>query len=132
MSADIHNSYDWKWFAERLDDPSLLEDAEDVGAPFECSLAVPVGGKRRGGYVGVTSPQEGRELVRYLRKFPGFPNPQYRRDRDGGEVFWGEPEPTRGSGAVAFGRYYGYSEEAIRAFMVEQYGEAQADEAMAS
>lgn len=128
MSHSIRDSDDWRWYAERLEDPSLLEDAEDVGAPRECLLAVPVGGKRRGGEVDMENAREARDLVRYLRHFPGFPNPR----SEGVYVYWGEPEPAFGSGPVAFGRYFGYSEAAIGEHMANLWDQEVAEQAMRS
>jgi hypothetical protein len=81
-------------------------------------LAVPIGGKRHGGYIQVDSRAAGRRLVRRLSESPAeFPDARLVRG-DGWLVEWGPELDCRGNGEdyVAAGRYFGYSEAAIAAF----------------
>lgn len=101
-----------------LEDTTLLDGAvltTMVGEPHRDSLAVPVGGKRRGGCVLVLS-DEVESVVSRMKATPGFPDVRVYKD-----VFveWGEPFPVTPAGArevnsTELGRYYGYSEDAIR------------------
>jgi hypothetical protein len=119
----------WDYFKERLWDLSLLaravpayEDEEEAWG-----VAIPVGGKRRGGYVATNDLRRCRQAVIQLGGNPGFPNLRINEDLrvDPGywgpehHLCWGDPEPVDdGSTASTFecGRYYGYSERAIHRY----------------
>jgi hypothetical protein len=109
----------WLYFADRLEDPSLLEGAVRImhdGQPG-VELAVPIGGKRRGGFVALIGVHECDAAVRQLEGKPGFPALRIVRGghRSGyWELQWGDPEPK---GAVNLGRHFGYSEQAIQKFV---------------
>ncbi|HEV3420846.1 MAG TPA: DUF6302 family protein [Candidatus Acidoferrum sp.] len=118
----------WDFFKDRLEDPSLLKNS----VPIVCDgmtvdLAVPVGGKRRGGYVALATLRWCREAVRQLKAKPGFPN---LRIVDGRpfqcmhNVEWGDPQPECDTedcagDDVERGRYFGFSEAAIERFVME-------------
>jgi hypothetical protein len=114
---------------ECLEDPGLLALAVPIPLSFDLDdLAVPVGGKRRGGELCVPDADVGRAVMTRLSTLPGFPNLRFVPGPEGedslGIVRWGEPEPAyprgwlwRGKLArydVESGRYYGYSERTIR------------------
>lgn len=68
----IEHALNYRFYLDRLDDPGLL--ARAVVAE-DGDLAVPVGGKRHGGYIQVDSRAAGRRLVRRLSERPaGFPD----------------------------------------------------------
>jgi hypothetical protein len=75
-------------------------------------LAVPVGGRRRGGYVPVADAAEAQRVIDVLKNKPGFPDLRCGVDEDC--VEWGEPKPK--GDHVSLGRYYGYSDAAIENF----------------
>lgn len=119
------------YFFERLDDPTLLERAVDVG-----EAAVPVGGKRRGGYACVSDTAEAERVIAVLSKHEGFPNLRIELSDDPevmGNVLWGEEPPACPATEAPdidwmcfnlhAGRFYGYSEKAIRAFITERRGQ---------
>src|SRR5258708_5231936 len=65
----------WDYMEQRLEDPKLLERAVPiVSGGIVVDIAVPVGGKRRGGYVVLPSMRACREAYRQLTGKPGFPN----------------------------------------------------------
>jgi hypothetical protein len=89
-------------------------------------LAIPVGGKRRGGFLEMTGEKEfpvqsARRIVELLKRWPGdFPN--VRLDRFDCYVEWGEPIPGLVQDAderivIARGRHFGYSDEATFQFI---------------
>lgn len=105
-----------KWFEERLEDVGLLDRAMVVAG----DLAVPVGGKRRGGFIsGSWDPEWVKRIIAQLGADPeGFPRPHLERGgrRDTADTIrWGDA-PPRSANPVSMGRYYGYSEEAIHEF----------------
>lgn len=118
-------------FVERLEDPTLLEHAVDTGG----DLAVPVGGCRRGGYVCVDGEAEASRVIALLAGHPGFPNLRVEVSHDPeavDNVLWGDEEPSLppfeasdldwACSDVTEGRFYGYSEAAIRAYLVWRWG----------
>ncbi len=127
------------WLVERLEDPSLLDRAVAVGG----NLAVPVGGKRRGGFVCVDGEEEATETIALLSGIPGFPNLRAVLSDDpevADNVRWGDDEPSCPESDeasdlewacwdMATGRFYGYSEKAISDYLVEQWGKRVAVEA---
>jgi len=112
----------WDYFKKRLEDLSLLRRA----VPIVCDghvvdLAVPIGGKRRGGYVALATLRWCRDTMRQLKGKPGFPNLRIRKGSRTimHNVCWGDPEPNVDVGDIDLGRYYGYSERAIEKLMKE-------------
>lgn len=129
------------WFRERLDDPELVTRAIWV----ESLLAVPVGGKRRGGYISVFGLKHAREVMAQMAKANGFPNPWFEPGKSGKtwsyppNLHWGEPSPEFPAGRrvpewdgalfdVESGRHYGYSEKSIQEFITERFGPELAQE----
>jgi hypothetical protein len=104
-----------RWFAER---------------------AVPVGGWRRGGFVCVDGEEGAAVAIALLAGIPGFPNVRAVLSHDpevADNVRWGDDEPSVpqsddasdlewACSEMAAGRFYGYSEKAIRDFLVKQWG----------
>ena len=92
--------------------------------------------RSRGGELCVPDADVGRAVMARLSKLPGFPNLRFIPGPEGedslGIVRWGEPEPAYPRGwflrrklaryDIESGRYYGYSEKAIRRFIEERYG----------
>lgn len=106
------------YFPERLDDPALMDAGAAVLVDGFAELAVPVGGRRRGGYLPVPDVVTGLAVRAALAGRPGFPQVRLRwsRDLDACHVVeWGEPAPVYEDHA-AHGRFYGYSTEAIARF----------------
>lgn len=112
--GSVQDALNYRFYRDRLDDPGLLDRAV---VTEDNDLAVPVGGKRRGGYVGTDSRAAGARLVRHLAGRPGdFPAARYNFVRGvGWLVEWGPELDWRGGDAVA-GRHFGYSEAVIAAY----------------
>jgi hypothetical protein len=121
-----------------LEDSSLLDGAVVVGG----ELAVPVGGQRRGGFVCVDGEEGATTTIALLAGFPGFPNLRAVLSHDpevADNVRWGEDEPALppfdasdlewARSEAAAGRFYGYSERAIRDYLETQWGKRVAVEA---
>jgi len=119
--------YELAYFKARLDDPSLLDRAIQV----EGMLAVPIGGRRRGGYLSVADAQMSERAIARLAGITGFPNLryEYEQDDDGAEyhlVRWGDAPPHEPNlnALIEFeleeGQFYGYSDRAISAYVNEQ------------
>jgi len=112
-----------QYYLERLADVSLLERAIVVKnsgyARAGDYLAVPVGDSRRGGYLEFPKRGQAERAFDVLLQHPGFPNPRIHDLHDkypGRSCFtlvWGEFQ-TRRMTVEELGRYYGYTEEAIR------------------
>jgi Family of unknown function (DUF6302) len=114
--------YARSWLAERLEDPSLLDRAVAVGG----DLAVPVGAKRRGGFICVDGEAAANEAIALISGVPGFPNLRAVLSDDpevADNVRWGDEGPTCPESDeasdfewacwdMAIGRFYGYSEKA--------------------
>ena len=110
----------YQYYKERLDDVTLLERAVPVSFGSDADIAVPVGGKRRGGFLDLDDPEWCREVARQLRGRPGFPDVRIAvcDDETGAsEVQWGDPQPGEEADFIEMGRYFGYSEQAIRRFL---------------
>jgi len=108
---DLTGCLNYRYYTERLADPTLLDTAlvTDSG-----DLAVPVGGTRRGGFTNVISIAEGTRLLARMRELPGqFPHPRFAYSWQAVEF---GPEPPDDDEEA--GRFYGYSEAAIRTFML--------------
>ncbi len=116
--ASVQDALNYQYFRDRLDDPSLLDRAL---VTEDNDLAVPVGGKRRGGYAGAVTRAVGHRTVRQLRTRPDeFPAARLTyADGCGWLVEWG-PELDWSSDDATIGRRFGYSEAAIASFSWEQ------------
>jgi len=124
------------WFAERLSDLALLGEAVVVRVDGEeWTVAVPVGGTRRAGFVPVATRRQAKrifkQLLPYSRQFPNL-RIWYSTSPDVcHNVRWGEAEPeipdVEASDEVwmthdrSLGNLYGYSAQAIDRFIAEQY-----------
>lgn len=125
----------WRFLVSRLEDKELLARVVVVGEFND--TAVPVGGKRRGGYCQVAGKRDAEAVVAELSKYPGFPNLRFEPAGQGlsnGWVHWGDPEPVRKRSPrgqalqtsaqhdLERGRHFGYSEKVIRKFIAKSYG----------
>ena len=116
----------WKYMKERLEDVSLLKRSVPIVVDgIAVALAVPVGGKRRGGYLALATLRWCRAALRQLKGNSGFPNLRIVDGRPWQcmhNVEFGDPQPQcdsdlhKGDDAER-GRYFGYSEQAIEKFM---------------
>lgn len=113
-------AYDFEYFRDRLAEPAILAEAVSVRVFRAPLLAVPVGGSRRGGYMSFDLLSLAMATRHLLDTQPGFPNLRVRWSpyRDTCHtVEWGEPAPGWWEDDSVFGRFYGYSEAAIAAFV---------------
>ncbi len=113
-------AYDFEYFRDRLADPAILADAVAICVFRAPLLAVPIGGSRRGGYMSFDLLSLAMATRRLLDTRPGFPNLRVRWSpyRDTCHtVEWGDPAPDWWEDNADVGRFYGYSEAAIAAFM---------------
>lgn len=117
--VSVQDSYSYPFYRDRLDDPGLLDRAV---VTEDGDLAVPVGGKRHGGYLGMNTKAEALRLARQLAARPDeFPDIRYYRG-DGWRVEWGLHLDWRGDDAghpenyIAAGCLFGYSDAAIAAY----------------
>ncbi|WP_327376541.1 DUF6302 family protein [Streptomyces sp. NBC_01216] len=113
-------AYDYEYFGSRLAEPALLADAVAVCVFRAPLLAVPVGGPRHGGYMSFDLLTLATATRGLLTERPGFPDLRVRWSpyRDTCHtVEWGDPAPEWWEDDAVFGRFYGYSEAAIAAFM---------------
>lgn len=116
---DARDEWEVSWYRERLADPSLIAAGVVVVVGRIGWLAVPVGGQRRGGYLAVDRAEDVEPLRRALDGRPGFPaiRVQWSTRRDVCHVIeWGEYTPGPDDD-VERGRFYGYSEAAVRAYL---------------
>jgi hypothetical protein len=118
--VSVQDALSYRFFLDRLDDPGLLDRAI---VTEDNDLAVPVGGKRRGGYISTETRAAARRLVRQLDARPGeFPDVRLFPGGLGWVIEWGPELDWRGDDAgypedyVAAGRLFGYSEAAIAAY----------------
>ncbi|MEU7205482.1 DUF6302 family protein [Streptomyces sp. NPDC045470] len=114
-----HEALDYSFFQHRLADPALLRRSLGLHIHTGAALAVPVGGCRRGGYLSSCCLRCGWRLRDALKGRDGFPRvrlawPLYPGTRH--LVRWGERVPASWNAAV-IGRFYGYSESAIAAYL---------------
>ncbi|MFH8359588.1 DUF6302 family protein [Streptomyces anulatus] len=113
-------AYDFEHFRDRLARPEVLAHAVAVRVFRAPLLAVPVGGPRRGGYMSfdlLTLAIGTRDLLTHQ---PGFPDLRIRWSpyrNTCHTVEWGDLAPEWWENDVVFGRFYGYSEAAIAAFV---------------
>lgn len=109
------------YYQHRLEDLRLLDQVLVLPGG---DIAVPVGGRREGGSVHVTSRAEGKRVVARLRHMPElFPNARYMghtSEYGCPTVEWG-PLPDMNDVSWwpydEIGRYYGYTDEAIAEFV---------------
>lgn len=118
--ARPQDSPSYRFYRDRLDDPSLLDRAI---VTEDGDLAVPVGSKRRGGYVSMEARAAARRLVRQMAARPDeFPDVRIWPGGFGWVIEWGPDLDWRGDDAghpedyVTAGRLFGYSEAAIAAY----------------
>lgn len=114
------------YFMERLADKSLLDNALVVHLQYNvCELAVPTGGRRRGGAACVSFREEAKELQLALRGVAGFADPRIVPQRGIGPYWieWGEPMELHVRywhdyvAHVRIGQHFGYSDVAINQFI---------------
>ncbi|MGW7004170.1 DUF6302 family protein [Streptomyces sp. NPDC054933] len=111
---------DYEYFRDRLADPSVLENSVAVCLNRAPLLAVAVGGPRRGGYLSVDLLLQALAIRRLLMGRPGYHDVRVRWSpyRDTCHVVeWGDTPPRDD---VSLGRFYGYSDTAITAFLQER------------
>lgn len=113
-------AYDFEHFRDRLARPEVLAHAVAVRVFRAPLLAVPADGPRRGGYMSfdlLTLAIGTRDLLTHQ---PGFTDLRIRwspyQDTHH-TVEWGDLAPEWWENDVVFGRFYGYSEAAIAAFV---------------
>lgn len=123
----VQDTLNYRFYLERLEDLSLLDRAI---VTEDNDLAVPVGGKRRGGYVSTETGAAARRLVRQLGARPDeFPGVRLWPGGYGWVIEWGPEVDWRGDDAghpedyVAAGRLFGYSEAAIAAYGRKRAGQ---------
>ena len=108
----VQDALNYRYFQNRLDDPGLLDRAMITE---DGDLAVPAGGRRLGGFIGVDTKAAGNRLVKQLTARPDeFPGARLVRGEPW-DVEWG-PELDWDTDDAAIGRYFGYSEAAIAGF----------------
>lgn len=112
-------AYDFDYVASRLADPSLLDHAVAVCIHRAPLLAVPVGSTRAGGFMSFDLLILADKTRSLLENLPGFPDVRVRPSpyRPTCHVVeWGDQPPLWAYDDEARGRFYGYSEAAIRRF----------------
>lgn len=131
-----HLAVDRPWYAARLFDLWLLDFSIPLRSGDEhFVLAVPVGGRRRSGFISLPSPEYAEQAAERLKGNAGFPDIRIEYSRERGFqhiVRWGENEPSitqrfnQAEAQIAqhraTGEFFGYSDLAIRAFLLEQFG----------
>jgi Family of unknown function (DUF6302) len=131
-----HLAVDRPWYAARLFDLWLLNFSIPLrSGDGHFMLAVPIGGRRLGGFVSFESANDADEAAERLKDTAGFPGVRIERFRERGAhhvVRWGENEPsiTHRYDLVeaqiaqhrTAGEFFGYSDSAIREFLLEQFG----------
>ncbi|MFF4543645.1 DUF6302 family protein [Streptomyces sp. NPDC001406] len=114
------DAFDYDYFRERLADPGLADAGVAVALFRIPLLAVPVGGERHGGYTSFEQLVDAVQARALLSTVPGFPDLRIRWSpyRDTCHtVEWGEPSPSWWASDEVFGRFYGYSANAIAVFV---------------
>ncbi|MFJ2439797.1 DUF6302 family protein [Streptomyces sp. NPDC087658] len=109
-----HDAYDYEYLGAGLADRRLLDDSVAIQVFRAPLLAVPVGGRRRGGYFIVSGLSNARAVCDVLRGRPGFLLPRQRWAPAPDSYYvveWGERGPRGDADTRA--RFYGYAEEAI-------------------
>ncbi|GGO99214.1 hypothetical protein GCM10012280_65150 [Wenjunlia tyrosinilytica] len=113
-------AYDYEWYRDRLTDRSLLEYSIAIRIFRAPLLAVPVGGRRRGGSYSVSHPRYAVAVREILEGRPGFPHLRLvsRSHPDRCDmVEWGDTAPRWDDAAL--GRFYGYEDAGMFAFVAE-------------
>ncbi|MEU3862911.1 DUF6302 family protein [Streptomyces sp. NPDC028722] len=121
LPADHADVQDIAYYRDRLEDPSLIDAGVVVVMGPERHLAVPIGGRRRGGCIPVPTIRSGLAVRRALVDRRGFPALRVRWSvyPDTCHVVeWGEALPTTYDDAVR-GRFYGYTPRAVARFIQE-------------
>jgi hypothetical protein len=114
----VQDALNYRFFMDRLEDPGLLDRAI---VTEDGDLAVPVGGKRLGGYVVTYTRAAARRLIRQMAARPAeFPGIRLYGGGDwliewGPELDWREND-EHPEDYVAAGRYFGFSEAAVAAY----------------
>jgi hypothetical protein len=131
-----HLAVDRLWHAVRLFDLWLLDFSIPLRSGDEhFMLAVPVGGRRRSGFVSLPTPEYAEQAAERLKGNAGYPEIRIEHSRERGFqhiVRWGENEPSitqrfnQAEAQIAqhraTGELFGYSDSAIQAFLLEQFG----------
>ncbi|MFC4035787.1 DUF6302 family protein [Streptomyces polygonati] len=92
-----HVAYDYEHMANSLLDPELLAGAIAIRVFRAPLLAIPVGGRRRGGTLSVNSVPVGEAIAAVLSGLHGFPDVRLTVATEpvgGYAVEWGEPLPA--------------------------------------
>ncbi|MFF7369839.1 DUF6302 family protein [Streptomyces tricolor] len=109
------------WYRDRLDDPTLLDQAVVVVVVGSRFLAVPRSSRRRGGDLSAGDVAVIWHLRDALAGLEGFPDLRVRwstHPDSSHAVEWGDPVLNTNDDTVR-GRYFGYSDRAIEAFAEE-------------
>lgn len=106
------------WYRQRLADTKLLDSAIRliVDRRRFHGIAVPVGGKRKGGEISCCSIRWAKQVYQQLKSVPGFPHLRidYSPYRDACHtVVWGGLPPEGPKTTRACGRFYGYREDVL-------------------
>lgn len=103
-------AYDFEFVASRLHDRHLLQGSVAVRVFRTPLLAVPVGGRRRGGYVGAGPVSVALAIRDALRDLPGFPDLRVRLAPSPTYwvVEWGDRASDWPLGSAERIRFYGY------------------------
>ncbi|MFC5804520.1 DUF6302 family protein [Streptomyces formicae] len=114
------DAVDYDYFRELLADPSLADAGVAVTLFRIPLLAVPVGGQRRGGYTSFGQLADAVQARALLSTVSGFPGLRIRWSpyrETCHTVEWGELGPPWWENDEVFGNFYGYSTNAIAAFV---------------
>ncbi|MGW2421432.1 DUF6302 family protein [Streptomyces sp. NPDC001709] len=117
-------AYDYEYVRNLLADTAVLAYSVAVCVHRAPLLAVAVGGPRRGGYLSVQHAEIGESIRRLLLGRPGFWDLRMilsPRVDTCHVLRWGDEPPHAGDDA-ALGRFYGYSNSAIEAYLRERTG----------
>lgn len=118
LGADEAEEEEVAYYRQRLADPTLIRVGLAVRLGGFAFLAVPVGGRRRGGYLSVTEVVTGMAVRALLKGRAGFPDVRLRWSPWADAchaVEWGAAVPGT-EDPVTLGQFYGYSAEAIGAY----------------
>lgn len=127
------NFFAYAYFVLRLEDLGLLTGAWRWEYGDKAFVAVPVGGRRRGGYISAAGRKDARCIIRLLHGRAGFPSLRLSFCRIHGTlVRWGDSapvQPNKGASErdrlrwiIKSGRYYGYSDKAILDLLLRYKG----------
>lgn len=115
--SHARTAYDFEFIAPRLHDRQLLDSSVAVRVFRAPLLAVPVGGRRRGGCMDAGPVEVALAIRDALSEVPGFPNVRIRLVSPPGErnnwvVEWGERLPFRITDSDR-ARFYGGADHCI-------------------